>query len=294
MIYGTLDNSGTITIGNSYDVNNCVGATVDIPCMGTEGIVVSLTVNKGDADDPNTWIFHPGTLTNSGAIDIRNSGDSTRGLKNVGTLTNSASGTITVENSGGTSVGIYNRRILLWDKSPKIYTNAILANDGSITVSNSGSYVDVDSDLNGYGVYNVGLFRNSSTGTFTINPSSGSDAAVGLYNSGSITSYGTFTNNRGVYDPASSQPTWGTTNITGTMINYGTTLAGDAQAIGTGTFLNLNVMINLGTITSYGLMYDRSDVGTMINYGTIYNYGGIVNGINHGFCIDEPPYGGGC
>ncbi len=51
-----------------------------IPCLGTEGITVSSSVDKVDPNDPNTWVFVPGTLTNSGAIEIRNSGDHTRGL----------------------------------------------------------------------------------------------------------------------------------------------------------------------------------------------------------------------
>jgi hypothetical protein len=65
--------------------------------------------------------------------------------------------------------------------------------------------------------------------------------------------------------------------------------------VGTGTFYNEFIMMTLGEITSYGVMYD-SGYSIMVNYGTIYNYGQIYGGGNVGICIDEPgnPGGSGC
>ncbi len=274
LVFGALNNSGTITIANVVE--------------GTEGITVSFSVDPAAPGGPSPFIIVPGTLTNSGTITIQN-GDQTRGIKNLGTIANSASGAITVANVAdidtNNNVGIYNRR----DGVPSPYAsiiNGTVTNAGSITISNSGSPAD-------YGIYNVGLFTNSDTGKFTINePSQGvHDAAVGLYNAGSFTSFGMFTNDRGAL--TETLQTWGSFNPAGTMINYGTTSA-------TGTWYNNLVMINLGTVTNYGIMWDESAAKTMINYGTIYNYGYIDRGTDKGICIDEPstdpnvPPGSGC
>jgi len=144
----------------------------------------------------------------------------------------------------------------------------------------------------------VARFTNEPSGTFAINP--GASDAGGFYNAGSFTNYGTFINNRGTFETLGAQVQIGSFNNNGTMINYGTTYAGTASAPGTGTFLNYegsSIMINLGKITSYGILADMTAAATMINYGTFYNYGGIGGGINKGVCIDEPstlPFAGGC
>ena len=285
LVLGTLDNSGTIIIKNET--------------ANTEGITVSVSVSENDPPEPNPFAVVPGTLTNSGTITIQNRDQTTRGIKNLGTIANSHSGTITVANRVADSVGIYNRRS---DHIPLgsnyYYINGAMTNAGSITISNSG-------DSSGWGVYNVGLFTNSAKGTFTINPSPASDDAGsgGFYNKGSITSHGTFTNNRGtvesLYGPT---PIWGSYNEDpGTMINYGTTFVDADGALDSpdfkGTFYNNSVMINLGHITSHGVLFDESAGATMINFGTIYNYGGIGNGTNKGICVDETstnPAAGGC
>jgi hypothetical protein len=271
LVYGTLDNSGTITIENES--------------ANTEGITVSVSVS-GNQSDPSTYVVAPGTLTNSGTITIQNR-EQTRGIKNLGAIANSASGTITVANSLTSSVGIYNRRVKLTFDN-QFYVTGTLTNAGSITILSSG-------DSNGYGIYNVSLFTNSTTGTFTIDPSPASDDAGGFYNAGSFTNYGTFTNNRGTLEALIEGKQIGSYNNAGTMINYGTTYAGTISA-GTGTFYNNSIMINLGKITSHGIFFDESESlngSTMINYGTFYNYGAIGGGVNKGICIDEPG-GGGC
>jgi hypothetical protein len=260
LVYGHLDNSGTITVQNVYE------GTSE---KGTEGITVSVAIDATDQNDPNTFEVVPGALTNSGTIIIQNRAH-TRGIKILGTMTNSASGAILVANSLTTSVGIYNRRE---EPYPKFVTNGTLTNAGSITIANSGDY-------NGFGIYNQGLFTNSASGEFTINepPEVAHDAAVGFWNGGSFTNFGKFTNDRGVYAPPTV--TWGSFNPAGTMIIHGTTSA-------RGTFYNSLIMINLGTITSHGLFADESTGATMINYGTFYNYGFIGGGVNKGICIDE-------
>lgn len=261
LVYGSLDNSGTITIqGNG---------------QGTEGITVSVSIDETGQEDPTPFVVVPGTLTNSGTIDIRNQ-DDTRGIKILGAVANSASGIINVANSGTTSVGIYNRRHVPYLQHPKFAINGILTNAGSVTIANSG-------DSDGNGMYNQGLFTNAAGGQFTIRePSPGShDRAVGFWNGGGFTNFGRFTNDRGhVFSIDPLDVSWGSYNVAGTMINHGTTTA-------TGTFFNYVVMINLGTITSHGVFIDATEFLTMINYGTFYNYGFIAGGVNKGICIDE-------
>lgn len=261
LVYGTLANSGTITIANVYDGS-----------VRTVGI--SVWASATDFNDLSTYVY--GTLTNSGRIDIQNSGE-TRGIENLGTITNSASGTITVANSGDSNycVGIDNKRF----DAPDGSIQATLTNAGTLTISTSGD--------NTYGIFSYGFLTNS--GLLTVDSLSG--AATGIYNGGSFTqtTTGTYYNNHGYIDYEDTfSSVWGNYNTNGTMINYGTTYVN-------GTFLTLGyTMINYGTIysTSTGAMIEYG--GSMLNYGTIYNYGIIYGGKNYGTCIDEPPTGSGC
>ncbi len=273
VVLGTLANSGTITIANVYDSTN-------LKPQGTEGITISVSVNATDPNDLSTYVAVPGALTNSGTIIIRN-GDQTRGIDNLGTIANSASGTIEVANSGFGSVGIYNKRF----GGSQMYIDGTLTNAGSITISSSGDSNGPSGVQFSYGIYNQGLFTISDSGTFTILPSPNDDDSRGLWNGGSFTNYGTVTNDRGSYFDGDGQglstAIWGSYNEAGTMINYGTTYA-------KGTFYNSLIMLQYGTVTSSGTFYDATDpVLLMTNYGTFYNSGLIIGGKNRGICIDK-------
>lgn len=255
LVLGILDNSGAITIQNVTD--------------STEGIAISAVLSDNVPPVPLPLLIAPGVVTNSGTITIQNTGQ-TQGINNDwGVLNNATSGTIMVVNSVANSVGIRNERI------------STITNAGSIAIVNSG-------DAGGRGISNAGSFTNSATGTFTINPSGvQDDAALGFRNNGSFTNYGTFTNNRGTLnesDPINS--TWGSYNLEpGSMMNYGKTYVG-TPAGARGTFYNEFIMLNLGEITSYGVLADTTGL-MMINFGTLYNYGQIFGGNNKGICIDE-------
>ncbi len=291
LVFGTLDNSGSLTVANVYDATNATP-------QGTEGITVSFAVG-GSQSDPSTYVVTAGALINSGTITVQNTAR-TRGIKNIGAFVNATSGTIIVANSGTSSVGIYDRREKL-SSDNQFYAVGTLTNDGNIAIQSSG---DSNGGLQyGYGIYSVSFFTNSASGTLTINPSPVDDDAGGFYNKGSFTNFGTFINNRGNIDEVDiTKSTWGSVNeLSGTMINYGTTNAGTITP-GTGTFYNDSLMVNLGRITSHGVFVDvsyGSNGSTMINYGTFFNYGLIGGGVNKGVCIDEPatdtsPAGGGC
>lgn len=277
LVLGTLANSGTIIIENANDTARPAGIA------GTVGI--SVWVSATDTTDPRTFVI--GTLTNTGTITVRNI-NQTRGIENLGTIANSASGTIAVANSGNgsSSVGIYNRRTY----GPVLGT---LTNAGSITIKNSGN--------NSYGIYSAGIFTNS--GVLTVNSLSGAYPGpdkpllfiTGIYNSGAFTqtTSGTYYNYDGYVNSADpTESAWGNYNNHGTMVNYGTTITN-------GTFFtNGYTMINIGTLndTSTALLYDTglTTGSSMINYGTIYNYGTIIRGEEYGICYDEPPTGSGC
>lgn len=258
LVNGALNNSGSITIQN----------TTPIEYDGTDATkglrTVGLTVGQSTTDYADLNAYVMGSLTNSGTITIQNTND-TRGLENLGTIINSASGTITVANNGSTEfcVGIYNRRNGFPGR---------LTNEGTITISNAGYHT--------FGLYTVGYLTNS--GVLTVN--SLTEAATGIYNAGSFvqTSTGKYTNNHGTLD-VNNQTVygWGNVNNSGTMINFGTTYVN-------GTFLTLDyAMINYGTIYSSatGAMVQGS--GPMLNYGTIYNKGLIYGGKNFYICLDQ-------
>ncbi|MDG6908446.1 MAG: hypothetical protein JRN20_21965 [Nitrososphaerota archaeon] len=269
LVLGTLANSGTITVENRN------ATTLPKGIVGTVGI--SVWVSATNMSDRSTFLF--GTLTNTGAINIQNL-NQTRGIENIGTITNSPSGTITVANSGNgsSSVGIYNRV----SYGPVLGT---LTNEGSITIKNSGN--------NSFGIYSHGILVNS--GVLIVNSLSGAypgpNASLlfitGIYNSGAFTqtASGTYYNYDGyvnLADPTNSA--WGNFNNHGTMVNYG-------KLFTNGTFFtNGYTMINIGTIndTSTALLYDTGlqTGSSMINYGTIYNYGTIERGEEYGICYD--------
>jgi hypothetical protein len=270
LVLGAIDNAGVITIGNQAD------STVGI------AISVSVSVKESDPLDPNPLLVVPGALNNSGTVVIQNSGQS-QGINNLGSLSNAATGAITVANSLTGSVGIRNRR----DSSvgSQYYIVGTLTNAGRLTTGEGG-------DGASRGVSNSGSFINAVTGTFTIGASTVTDVlAYGFRNNGTFTNFGTFINNRGSYDNSVPEnSTWGSYNL-GTMVNYGKNYTGTA-AQRTGSFYNEALLLNLGEITSYG---DIIDVGAfMVNYATLYNYGRILGGVNLGICIDQPGSFGGC
>lgn len=269
LLLGTLTNSGTMTIKNANDTSLAAGVE------GTVGL--SVWASATNLDNRSTYTF--GALTNTGKINIQNL-NQTRGIENIGTITNSATGTITVANSGNgsSSVGIYNRRTY----GPVLGT---FTNLGTITIKNSGN--------NSFGMYTAGILTNS--GVLTIDSLSGAypgpNASLlfitGIYNSGAFTqtTSGTYYNYDGYIN--SEDPTlsaWGNYNNHGTMVNYG-------RLFTNGTFFtNGYTMINIGTIndTSTALLYDTGlqTGSSMINYGTIYNYGTIERGEEYGICYD--------
>ena len=139
---GTIVNSGTITVSNSG---------------GTFGIVISSN----------------SSLTNSETMTVSNSGDFSTGIiiLTTGTLTNSASGTMTVSNIGNN--GVHN-------------FDGTLDNSGIIIVSNSG-----DSSL---GIENAGNANITNSGTLTVNNTAGigigNFASATINNGGSIIEIG--------------------------------------------------------------------------------------------------------
>jgi len=268
LVLGTLDNAGSITIQNVTD--------------GTVGIATSVSVAPSDPMVPNPFQVTPGVLANAGLIAIHNTGSS-QGINNLGALTNSATGTITVANGLTGGSGIRNRRDV--SLGSQYYVVGTLTNAGALTIANSA-------DGPSRGISNSGSFTNAATGTFAIAASEVSDPlSYGFRNNGTFTNFGAFINNRGSLNDASfPDSTWGTYNI-GTMINYGKTSVG-AESARSGTFYNEGVMLNLGDITSYGALFDNS--GYMVNYATFYNFGLIVGGANLGVCLDEPGSQGGC
>ncbi len=234
------------------------------------------------------------TITNSGNITIRNTaGDYSRGITNDGTLANAASGVIIVANSGETSVGIYNHRTLDEPSGGFVYHLATITNAGSITINNSGNnsfgiyssgfltnsgVLTINSlsgthlgtpDLNATGIYNSGSFTNTDTGTF--------------YN---YDGYVDSTNQTKIVW------VWGNFNDHGTMINYGTTFTNGTFFTDGYTMINYGTINS--TSTGVWVDIGPSYGSTMINYGTFYNYGTIVGGENKGICYNEPPSGSGC
>lgn len=226
----TMSNSGTVTIQNTAVGNGTVG------------------------------ICNEGTITNSNAINISNSGTS-GGILNgdilnddiakSGTMTNA--GTIAIALAGGAeiegfaAVGIENLRSV--------------SNSGTITVSTSQ---DV-----GYGIYgirnNYGIFTNEASGTLTnnIGPGAVGDATrAGLScDEGAIINHGVI-NNNGLFK------TWAWV-----MLNYGT-------------------INNNSTGTLYRALIDAGKfTGEWANYGTILNKGTIDSDKLNDLPVEPLPHG---
>ena len=219
-----------------------------------------------------------------------NSGDSV-GIRNLGTLTNSGTGTVTVSNSGSTesyigdnSIGIYN-------------VGGSITNSGEITVNNSCDIPITDCD--GNGISNSGTLTN--LGTITIINSTPSSTGVGNFNgassSGTITNSGKITiansNGRGIISQAVIQNS-GTIEVS----NSGSSSSGlavfDAFFGSFGLFNTGSINVDAGSSIFSETLVSNGDSGVMNIHGffnidtlgsidndgqiTIFSGGAIDNG----------------
>ncbi len=144
-VYGTVSNAGTISVKvATTEVNDGSDATA-------YGIYVSGNVVENDK--------YTGSVVNSGTITVNADGISGAVAYGVevqgemqGTLTNTATGVITVSATGGesnsvTAYGIYSYSI-----------SGIVTNAGTIDVSASDTGTESETDVLAYGIYSVDLF----------------------------------------------------------------------------------------------------------------------------------------
>ena len=236
---GTVENSGTITIGaiasvglygiyNETTFNNNTGGTINIDGSTTSGL------------------YNPtGTFTNQATITIgATASTGVYGLHNYATFNNNTGGVINIDRSTG--AGIHN-------------FIGTITNQGHITIGATAS-------VGVYGLYNYGTFNNNTGGAINIDRSTNR----GIYNF-----YGTFTNqaaitigtiaSTGLYGIWNN---WAFNNNTGGAINIDRST--DKGIYNLDYFIN-QAAITIGAIASVG-SNGLNNIGTFNN-----NTGGAIN-----------------
>lgn len=251
--FGIIENkiSGTLMVGNSGGTGIFSLSAGTITNYGTmniqeSGSGITGIFNQGTIDNKasgtltlantglgsNNGIFSSGSITNSGTLNVLNSGQNS-GIQNQGTIDNQASGTLTVANTGtsggeGISNGsfglIKNMGMLTVQNSG---SSRGISNSGG-TITNSGTMNIRNSDY--IGIDNYGIFESTSSGMLYIQNSDGTGIYNGLSSTDGILNHGVITNS-GTMTVANSGGTgignrgvihnFGTTNNPGTIENFG-------------------------------------------------------------------------
>jgi fibronectin-binding autotransporter adhesin len=244
----------SLTLDSDTDLEVAFGVTVVIP--GTSIVEIgdhrSFHVGSGSVlniDDGSIIVLNNGTFTNSGTLNVINSGGSANDvIENYGTFTNS--GTLNLSNSGGGRSGIRNL---------DTFTNS-----GTLTVSSTA----------GAAIFNALTFTNSGTVSVSNSGGEGINNFGGtITNSGTLTVSSTGTGN-GISNISTIDNTnSGTLTVSSTGTGYGVSNFGTVQGSG--------VLINSGTLTVGDRGISSVDGGTINNSGTITVENGNSIGIEN-------------
>ncbi|HVB95927.1 MAG TPA: pentapeptide repeat-containing protein [Nitrososphaerales archaeon] len=183
---GSTCTTSTGGIGSGQTLRIPNGVTLAIDGLGSVSNDGQITIDQGGAlilngggysdNGLTTQLTNHGTIVNSGTIGIYSSAtdhyrDGNDGIDNYGTITNTNTGVISVENSGdgvgATTLGLYNLGTVL--------NSGIVNVEGSADVSGAGSNGAGSSQ---YGIYNSGTFTNQGCGLLTGNNSDSYGVAI--------------------------------------------------------------------------------------------------------------------
>ncbi len=311
-----VTNSGTITgAGAGISTSHYYDAATDSlkPLAAGTEIINSGTIT-GQSND-GVRLIGGGTVTNSGTIEGRGGGGAdgvsmfalqgqdTSGQASIGTVTNSADGTISGQRfgvllSGG---GVVSNEGAVSGNAGALIIQAVAGETGkTATVTNSGTMTGGDAisiagriatasitnsgTIEGTGAYGI---HNSSTGTVTVNNEAdgviegaksgifGQEGAVVVSNAGTIIG-------RGTYDGLDAEPDSGIVlAIEGSSVVNSGTITGAGTGISTSHYYNATTnslepravgitVVNSGTITG-----ENNDAIRLIGGGTVANSGTI-------------------
>ncbi|TXE15716.1 T9SS type A sorting domain-containing protein [Psychroserpens burtonensis] len=232
----TINTADTVIINGSVDIFTSITNLGTINNSGTLNILSNLD-NSGSLTNTGTldidFLDNTGIITNSLTLNLSGFIDN-----NNGTITNTAAGTLTIENFSD------------------LFNSGTITNIG--TLDNLGTLLSFDT------LDNSGTFNNSGT----------ADILSELDNSGALTNTGTldidFLDNTGIITNSL------TLNLSGFIDNNNGTITNTVA--GTLTIENFSDLFNSGTITNIGILDNLGTLlnfDTIDNSGTLNNSGAI-------------------
>lgn len=287
-----LTANGMVLDSNGQDVN--MTGTVS----GVGGLTFTNTSTGGGTTLNGTYTYTGPTNINNTATVVNNSNISSSSLlTNLGTFTNSATGTVgTWVNDGGvlTNAGVMGNGI----------NRATVNNTGTVgTVQNAGQFNNTGTTG---AINNSGTFTNNVGGTVSelaynnhIVNNNGTITTV-TYNGGTVNNNGTIgsINNseaHGTFNNAGTVSGTVTTNSTvnnsGTVVGLYTNSGALTNTGTTGDWYNTATVNNSGTMgngTNTGTFTNTGAVGTVVNTGTFANTGTLTSMNNSGTFATTP------
>lgn len=153
----SVNNSGSISVGGGFALENERGAAIYAPTAGS--IINSGSIVFYNGSGYGIYADTGDLISNSGHIEVMRSNDVAVYGGTIGSVSNSGSIVTNEENSRG-----------------------IAASDGETTITNSGT-IDVINGTNGYGIYSMGTGKisNTSGATITVSAADRIDETTGEY-----------------------------------------------------------------------------------------------------------------
>ncbi len=153
----SVSNSGSISVGGGFALENERGAAIYAPTAGNISNSGSIVFYNGSGY--GIYADTGSSISNSGYIEVKRSNDIAIYGGTVNSISNSGSIVTNEENSKG-----------------------IAASDGETTITNSGS-INIINGTNGYGIYSMGTGKisNTSGATITVSGAGRIDEETGEY-----------------------------------------------------------------------------------------------------------------
>lgn len=256
-VYAGGSSNLTINTGVTLTITGFAGGDDGLEVQSSGTVINNGTINISNIDEASTdadGLYNKGTFTNNGSITIDGVGQHGMYLQQ-GTFTNSASGTITITNTGQGDSG----------------ADYVYMDDNGGTISNFHNHGSLDIIMTGNddGVYikDGCVLTNHSSGSIEIISSGGGDMPLHIVGGNSLSTPSKL-DNAGTF----------TINGTGTS-DYGVQVDG---ANSTNTATETAILINSGTLTINDPGDNSSDDGIRIRRsGIITNSAGGVININN-------------
>jgi len=273
----TLDNSGELTVSSAGGNNIAIGISNSGTITNTiSGTLLLINITNSTGIENNS-----GTITNSGELNVSNSGES-NGIFNVAAIENSSLGTLNVTIASVFPIGIHNSgdSTLTNDGemnvSLSVSDNFGIVNSDQALLTNNGTLnVTDNSDEDSAGILNLDFSELVNNSTLNVNNNSTGDTGIYNWDFSDLVNNGTLNLNNhardGILNINSSEFTnTGTLNVNNNGDSTGIRNTDDSILSNSGS-----ITVSNSGVDSAGIE-NQSD-STFINSGTVIvsNVGGV-------------------